>query len=248
MITIQNGNVTFQNSNTIINPNVVTNGLIYYLDAENVNCYNGAIDTTGTTYNNLVGLPSGSLVGNTTFKTEPKRFDTNNSVATDIGYLSVTSAITFADASEYTFDTWVRIEDNGTGTTSNSIVGRGATAPWFYVSVSSNVNWRFIFRESDGTARLFAAYTTPTLVNNWNNATIVVTSDRVIKLYVNGVYKSSVTPTSSLFNISRIAGGYKSGTNTNPFFGSMAQFKIYNRALTDAEVLQNYNTIKTRYQ
>lgn len=250
MITYNNKIMTFNNRISHYT-NIVTGGLIYYADANNYQCYSGQTNTTGTTYNDLIGISSGSLSGNTTFKTGPNRFDTNNtSATTQVGYLTLTPTITFNDGSEYTFDTWVRIEDNPTGSTStNSLIGKGALYPYIYLSIAGTSSWRPVYREnSGGTAHLFTSMTSPILVNIWNNITFVITSSREVKLYVNGIYNSSVNPVSTYFQVTRIIGGYQTGGIVNPFLGSMTQFKIYNRSLSDVEVLQNYNAIKTIYQ
>jgi hypothetical protein len=249
MIIFNNSSTIFQ-GNITINPSIITDGLIYYVDAANVKSYSGVSETTGTTYNNLIGSPSGSLIGNTTFKTNPSRFDTNNLAQGDIGYLSVSPVITFTDGSEYAFETWVRIEDNPTtATTTNSLIGRGGLYPYIYLSVAGANSWRPVYREySGGTAYLFPSITTPSLINKWNNLAFVINSSREVKFYLNGVYHSTVNPLSTYFyDISRIAGGYQTGGVTNPFLGSMTMFKIYNRVLTTAEVLQNYNATKSRY-
>jgi hypothetical protein len=89
------------------------------------------------------------------------------------------------------------------------------------------------------------------LDNNWHH--IVCTRDEAnVNIYVDGV----LNQTSS-------NGGTWSGTNVwssmsmlignNPnnvyyhFNGSIGTAKIYNRALTQAEVLQNYKTVRTKY-
>jgi hypothetical protein len=72
-----------------------------------------------------------------------------------------------------------------------------------------------------------------------------------IKQYHNGIVTSSLsysgTPTSG--GTVRIAARWDDLTQItqNYFTGSIAAVRIYNRALSAAEVLQNYNTTKARF-
>ncbi len=77
----------------------------------------------------------------------------------------------------------------------------------------------------------------------------------VYQLYVNGQFIATVTDgTSTTYNI----GAHALGQNWNPgaptgqkavekFQGSMYTFLAYNRVLTAAEILQNYNATKSRF-
>jgi hypothetical protein len=82
----------------------------------------------------------------------------------------------------------------------------------------------------------------------WSNVTITNASASNAKLYINGQligtasYRSfATTGTGTKFKL----GEYDpSGLNSRAQFG---QFKIYNRALSSTEILQNYNSGKGRY-
>jgi hypothetical protein len=93
--------------------------------------------------------------------------------------------------------------------------------------------------------------------NTWNIFTWVfsntVPDDRTgdLKTYINGVYNSGT----SNFNfhnegMGRGSNGYALGTYSGggaPYKGSFSQFRVYNRALSAAEVLQNFEANKNRY-
>jgi hypothetical protein len=92
--------------------------------------------------------------------------------------------------------------------------------------------------------------------NAWNLFTWVFTDtvpdiNGSLKTYVNGVYVDG----NSSFNfhnggMGRGSNGYGLSTYSsggNPYKGSFSQFRVYNRALSAAEVLQNFNANKTRY-
>jgi hypothetical protein len=85
--------------------------------------------------------------------------------------------------------------------------------------------------------------------NSWINAAITYNSStNIARLYINGnplgsVNVGSVIP--SAFN--GVIGDEDGTTPSVPFQGSISQTRMYNRVLSDAEVLQNYNATKTRF-
>jgi hypothetical protein len=74
-----------------------------------------------------------------------------------------------------------------------------------------------------------------------------------LKLYQNGV--SVATPVASSINAQTLSttvniGGYVfggAGGNANTFNGKIPFVNLYNREITPAEVLTNFNAVKTRY-
>ena len=223
---------------------VVTNGLVLALDAADRNSYVSG----STTWNDLSGNGwGGSLIGSASFSSDSDRFDTNCTTITNIGYLSTSSQLTFADASSYTFDFWVKMRDNAE-VSANSLLGRGASSPWLpiYTGTTTGFSWYLRFRDSAATYNNFTTIS-DTNIQNWTNITITADTSRNLSLYVNGVFRETIVLTTSLFYVSRIAGGYSSGANQYNFQGSIASSKFYNTALSATEVLQNYDAQKSRF-
>jgi len=112
-------------------------------------------------------------------------------------------------------------------------------------------NWIFYQHTNDGAISFHGdgqnkSTYIPT-INQWINAVNTVTAAGLSTLYINGV---------SVFSVS----GYTYGNGTpsrlgigadpssaESFQGSMAQILIYNRALSAAEVAQNYEALKTKF-
>jgi hypothetical protein len=75
--------------------------------------------------------------------------------------------------------------------------------------------------------------------------------DRTIKLYLNGIFKNSTTASVG-FNLinydspNDLRIGYNP-VNSGYFPGNIANVKIYNKALTQTEITQNYNALKGRF-
>ena len=69
-------------------------------------------------------------------------------------------------------------------------------------------------------------------------------------LYVDGVLKAQAVYASSSFNTSNASyaiGNVSSNYTGEPFFGNIAQASIYNRALSAAEISQNFNALRSRF-
>ncbi|MDP2705848.1 MAG: LamG-like jellyroll fold domain-containing protein [bacterium] len=74
--------------------------------------------------------------------------------------------------------------------------------------------------------------------NQWQQ--VGVTWDgTALKLYINGVQKTSTNPGGSTNGVNYQLGGVNA--NNRPFVGSMDSVRIYNRALSTAEILAIYN-------
>jgi len=229
---------------TLYAPRIITDGLVLALDAANVKSYPG----TGTIWSDLSGNGySGSLVGATTFSHSPAKFDTNATSVTEENYLSVTPTINFEDASEYTLEFFVKLRSNAQSTF-QSLTGRNSTNPWIslFPTNTSGAEWNIRYRQSGGTY-INSSNIGYNLQLNWGLISLTVDSSRNVNIYLNGIFNQTITPTTTLFIINRVAGGYVAGDNYYVLQGSMASCRIYNKTLTAQEVLQNYNATKRRF-
>jgi len=83
--------------------------------------------------------------------------------------------------------------------------------------------------------------------NEWNHIVAVVESGSQ-KIYVNGALVSTTTNAYTLsVNSEPVRIGYAPSDGVQYFYGSLANPRIYNRALTAAEVLRNYNADKAKF-
>jgi hypothetical protein len=86
----------------------------------------------------------------------------------------------------------------------------------------------------------FANQTTP---NNWKHVVITYDASKVARIYVNGVLGSQNTfPFWWTIGTNYFYLGNSFGSATGAFNGAIDDLKIYNYALTDADVLNLYNT------
>jgi hypothetical protein len=84
-------------------------------------------------------------------------------------------------------------------------------------------------------------YTTPTDLglNTWVHLAVTITSGSVVKLYINGIQPTPVT-----YAVGTYPSGQQSTTNSiGQHNGYTDDFRLYDRVLSDAEILSIYNNI-----
>ncbi len=147
----------------------------------------------------------------------------------------------------------------------NINTNEGTVCVWFNIAEESSGNSSFIYQYyGDNNDRLYlnAEYTTPAsadlrmgvgdthkssckvTANSWNNAVMIWTSDGVMKLYINGLFVNKGTFTNPGFQFKGNEQFYFGrGWDGNPAFysGAIDDLRIYNRALSEAEIQELYS-------
>jgi len=234
-------------------PNIVTDGLIMYMDAANTRCYPG----TGTVWKDLsIYRNDGTMQSGVTFASNPSRFETNATLPADTDkQILSTNTLTFTDTQEYSFDFFVRLETGWHSDVGPSVFNMltgfgGAGSPFVTIRPNTNVgiDWSIWWRQPSGAYVIGALVTNFDLTDVWVNFSFVITSNRVVTIYLNGSLLYTLTLATSAFQINRIASAYNaSDGNFYTLQGDIATARYYNKALTAAEVLQNYNALKGRF-
>lgn len=232
-------------------PKINTDGLILYMDPANANSYTGTplAPFSGGWKDLSRNMNSGALVGGFTYDSGSKSFNVITATSTTPAWISTNNILSFSDTSEYSMEFTVKLRTNAEFSL-HSLCGNGGTNPWVGIS-GSPTNWRFFFRD----ASVGGQYSYSDFITNYNISQkwviicYTVSTNRTIRFYINGVFitNPTPTPTTTLLDVSRLAGGYSSSGNNFPFQGSISNTRIYNRLLTDDEVFQNYNTTKSRF-
>lgn len=225
-------------------PNLAINGLIATLDAGNLKSYSGA----GASWSNPTGTYAGSLINGTTFLTNPNRFETNATLVTDANYISLAPQITFNDQTAYSLNFWVKLRPSA-ASTYHSLTGRNSTTPWLSVFTNNTTgsNWYVRYRQSGGVYTDFSAVTDYNIQTNWTNICLTIDTNRNVNFYLNGIFKQTQIPATTLFYVSILAGGYSSGGNFYALQGALAFSSIYSRTLSTDEVNQNFNALRGRF-
>jgi hypothetical protein len=212
---------------------IINTGLQLYLDALNITSYPG----TGPTWYDLSGngndvtmQNSGSITWN------PAGYFATGST----GWFNRASSTNIPIGnSNYTLSVWVQL---GSSWGSNGFISVGP----FGATNQANA-----FRTS-GTNAYYNywwgndLYATSTLLpaTQWFNA-VAKFNGTTRSIWINAVQKASDTPsghnvTSSTIQIAKTV-------NTEYLQGNIGQALIYNRALSDSEILDNFNATKTRF-
>lgn len=233
-------------------PRIVTNGLVLCLDAGNSKSYPGS----GSVWNDLASNVSGSLVNSPIYSSNNKGYFTFDGVDE---YYSITSGVP-TRTSTLTNDIWVYPTNLTGGENGNSTLIRmqstvrqdGSSADFIF-TIQSPGRVHSEIRNLANTGYQIHDTGTIIFVNNWYNIVQVInTVTGNLSIYVNGVRFLNV----SIDIYTMIASGAiqvaQQGTNTASAFarrltGRVASVKLYGRALSASEVLQNYNATKGRF-
>ena len=224
-------------------PNIVTDGLVFAVDAGSTRSYPGS----GTTGTDLINSESITLVNGVAFSGDNGgswEFDGSDD------YISLPASLITAlhGGTEASICIWIKNDTTeNTVSTSGIIQLSGFNDSngilWFY---NNGYTYLDIFRAS----RVSQVFANDTEVStNWNLLTVTTTpGTNGWKCYMNGVLKKQVTGDSTV-SVANIQGGLTLGRNNASRYtnGKIAACQIYDTALTVDEVLQNYNAQKNRF-
>ena len=218
-------------------PNIVTDGLVFAIDAGSTRSYIGS----GTTTNSLVSDNIGTLVNGIGFSS-----DNGGSWTSD----GVDDGITVPDASNldlstFSIEAWVNFDQHknfGSVMTKTNISSDADFFNYGFFCYSTAIQL-FIGDGGDGTRELVLISTSLTPINSWH--CMVGTYDgSIMRFYVDGEQEGTNTTTITPYQ--------NTGTLRviDPAFsidGKVSIGRVYDRALTATEVAHNYNVIKARF-
>jgi hypothetical protein len=216
---------------------IVRSGLVLHLDAANKKSYPG----TGTAWNDMSGNSNNGTLVNSV------GYSSNNS-----GSMVFDGIDDYCDAgtsstlkpSYMTVSTWIKFT---TISANNRILSdwhqNASSDRWiFYTANTTQVQW-YIHTSIGGDVGIPFTIN----LNQWYYLTGTFDGTNTI-LYVNGDFVSSASKSgvlvSGLGESVRVGRQAESGGSHN---GSIASVKMYNRALSAAEVKQNFNALRGRY-
>ena len=233
-------------------PRMVTDGLVLHFDAANVKSYHGS----GTTWTDLSSTAtSGSLTNGPVFTSTVNGsifFDGTNDHAripdSDTFNFTAFTALVWFNSAIFPGNTQYRIVNHqessargwgiemgrgdyiGTGTSSDMLL---------FAHTSNNSTWRNL------------ASVTKLSQSIWYHAAFSADGTNM-KLYLNGTLDNSTASLSSS-PYSTISGDLGIAINaqdfsTFPWSGSIASVSLYNRVLTAAEILQNFEVTRERFR
>ena len=230
-------------------PNAIDDGLIFAVDAANKKSYPGS----GITITDIGGNENtGTLTNGPTFDSG----DGGSIVFDDINdYITFgnTSTLNFEWNDPHSIEVWLKRSNS-----SNSyIVGKNESSGNYRGTefTFNSVNAvQYVIRNTNSTSNRLFSRTSGTYNDGlWHQ--FVVTYDGSGTAGGIGIYVDTVSDV-IIVNNGNITGGTTSTANAvigarngvaNDFGGNIASVKYYNKVLTSAEILQNYNATKSRF-
>ena len=229
--------------NNVASQGVVTNGLVLYYDPSNSSSYPG----TGTTINSLAPTNFTGSMSNITY-TNPY-----------FSYNGTSSQITVTDnallepgSGNWTMEAWVYLSNTGAGP--KTILGKfdpgGLAAD---VSYSMRISTANAYAQiGDGTGAYVDSISYTLTINTWTQIVYVWTNGatKTLQTYINGASIGSVNHTlNSILNTpsNLYIGSYNGGEYAQWMNGRIGITRLYNAALSDSQVLQNFNANRTTY-
>jgi hypothetical protein len=215
---------------------IVQQGLVLNLDAGNIYSYAGA----GTVWYDVSGTGNnGTLTNGPTYTSDNSGgilFDGSDD------YVNVTynaSTISFP-SNNATICVWFKVSTTGDGI-GVLVTQRSSSGSGFQTYMYSTR----LYADGGGTAGV----SSNTVISNGTISFGCIVYDRtnsLLKLYINGIFDNQVSYTGNIQDTYPIRLG-NGAFGDGPFPGTIYMAQIYNRTLSAAEVLQNYNATKGRF-
>jgi hypothetical protein len=213
----------------------------------NYTATNGSTISRATTFTDLSGN------GNNGTLTNGPSYDGFNSGSilfdgTD-DYINIAYNASLKPATAITMESFCYIQNNGTGWASLIQYPQNSsshTDPYFDWAIYLNMSSRLLHTRIDGEGA-----SSPNNVWNFNEWVYVAITfeNQSVKYYVNGVSvgSSSISKTSITYDANNPVLIGKNASGGEPFEGKLGSIKVYNRALTAAEIQQNFNANRGRF-
>ena len=233
---------------------IVTRGLLFCLDVANPKSYPG----TGTTWTDMIGGLSGSISG-ATYNSDnggSMIFDGTNDVVT----FGSDGAAVINGLTQLTLEMWFKSDVTSTnrglifGSNTSNDKDAGFSLRYDSSGVASSNMIKSAFGKNDDESVTYSPTWAEGQSNkqttDWSNVMVTCDLSDSITFYINGgssppafIYKGLQETVASCDNLV-IGRGPKTD---NLWDGKISVVRIYNRILSAAEALQNYNSVKWRY-
>jgi hypothetical protein len=230
--TLSNNDVIKVWVNAGINPSsIVSNGLLLNIDASNPGSYSG----TGNTWYDLSGNNNhGTLMNSPTYDA------TSGSIVTNGTNQYISVPLFNNSITNVTMQTWVYINTPSKGVFIANGYGNG-----YCIGIGE-----YFERNASYATMLFSNKRwVPTSVDytvGWHLVTMVLDGSSTPSFYIDNTFKYSSTGTAPHAPTGYLTLGAIPGDNGRYYAGKFAAAYFYNRALSDAEIEQNYNAFSTK--
>jgi hypothetical protein len=220
-------------------PDIITDGLILNMDFASIKCYPGS----GTSCRDL----SANNFDGELINSPPYTSSTNNKFFSFNGEFIRIPNSTILDTQTPSVEVWIKTN----ATTQNGFwFEKGnVNSQYSLFQEGASIQWRMVLNGSRST---LSTNTVNAGVNTSSWFQIVGTYiSGTRRLYVNGILINSDSRTGVIATDNGgmsigVYGGYN-GSRSFYYNGDIAIVRVYNKAISDSEVLNNYNALKGRF-
>lgn len=227
-------------------PKIVTDRLVLALDASDRNSYIGS----GSTWKDLSGNGyNGTLINSPTFSTANRGSIVLNGTNQ---HVSINYNANLNPSANITVSVWARFTISDTNVRVAIELSAFADEIYFIFLRAdlSPKRWGFGVKQSNDIYAETTSNSSNASINTWYNLTLVTNSSTgLVSLYINGVLDGSVAYNGTLKQnaAATLSLGRDPGYDRRYWQGNISNAQIYNRALTAAEILQNYTATKSKF-
>ena len=237
---------------------IVTDGLVFCVDPANVLSY----PRTGTTVTDIIGDITGTLNGTSGDNNTPQWENVNGGIFDFDGtddYINFGNQASIITSGSFTVEAWAwrdaRTDENGLfniGDSNQGIILLSAGN-----NGANSQDYRFLVRKGTYAANNqcnIQGNLANVGLNEWHHYVGVYDDDTgTATMFVDSVQVDTVTNANTKgYSFSgTLSSGIQIGSSSNKerwHNGRISNVKIYNKALTSQEVLQNYNALKNRFR
>lgn len=213
-----------------------------------VNGTRGTTVATGGGWKDLSGLGNhGELINNPTWDSENGGslvFNGNNNTTYDTGgYIDITNSSSLNNLTEFTLSFCI-YSYGAQSSNGASVFHKGNETNTGFICEPYGGDIRVNY--GDGSAWYWTRFLTPLTHNTYSIFDYVYDSIS-LKIYKNGVLQSSNNITISWDNTNLIRIGRRRGHLNHYLYGKLPYERFYNKALSQSEIQQNFNALRTRF-
>jgi hypothetical protein len=226
-------------------PSIIVDGLVFYIDPNNSNCYSGSGNTIYNLVNPSIGGTFVGYTSNPIDNTETRSifFDgTNDFIQTNyVPYFT----------SDFTLEVFAKFTRYNDYQCILSSANNGGAGSGFWFEFGAGRGFTIYTTGSQLILEDNIVSLTNLELNKWHHivATRSGSGTSNLKLYVNNILCGQNTSNAALGHTSfaLMVGKYDYVGNYSYFKGNVGSVKIYNKGLNTDEILQNFNATKKKY-
>lgn len=233
-------------------PAIVKDGLVLHLDAANYKSYSGS----GTVWSDRSGFGNdGTLINSPTFsKNNYGELNFNGQVNSSASYIDIPSKIENFFTNTISIAAWVYPKNFvGYGTDGKCIVSKNVsslTSPYTIYDLATNQNGQVWFAVGDGINRYGFLSNTVLSLNKWYFL-VGTYNGSTLNIYINGIKDSAIGTATYTLGKNNLSTSIGANPRLSPYYdtflGPISSVLMYNKAISQLEILQNFNATRRRF-